>query len=321
MILWKCNTLISNNDGTSSRRNRKPKRKDTKVTQPSGPTDNVVDEVVYEEMDDSLERVATTATSLDAEQDRGNINKTQSKATLNEPSSLRTSSDSGLRCQETIGDTNARTTNKLPQKLLQNDVSCNLWMHFETKGIDEQEAIRLQAEFDKEERLAREKDEANVALTKEWNDIQAKIDVDCQLAQRLQAQEQEELTDDEKARLFVQFLEQRRKYFAAKRVEEKRNIPLTRAQQRSIMCTYLKNMEGWKPKSLKNKSFANIQELFNKAFTRVNTFVDYRTELMEESSKKAEVMEESSKKSEVEIAQESSSKKAGEALEQESSKK
>ncbi|GJV82663.1 hypothetical protein Tco_1522561 [Tanacetum coccineum] len=37
-------------------------------------------------------RAATTATSLDAEQDRGNINKTQSKATLNEPSSLGTSS-------------------------------------------------------------------------------------------------------------------------------------------------------------------------------------------------------------------------------------
>ncbi|GKC21079.1 hypothetical protein Tco_1023229 [Tanacetum coccineum] len=70
----------------------------------------------------------------------------------------------------------------------------------------------------------------------------------------MQAQEQEELTDEEKARLFVQFLEQRRKYFAAKRAEEKRNRPPTRAQQRSIMCTYLKNMEGWKPKSLKNKT-------------------------------------------------------------------
>ncbi|GJR65161.1 putative ribonuclease H-like domain-containing protein [Tanacetum coccineum] len=72
---------------------RKPKRKDTEVPQLSGPTDNVADEVVYEEIDDSLERVATTATSLDAEQDRGNINKTQSKATLNEPSSLGTSSE------------------------------------------------------------------------------------------------------------------------------------------------------------------------------------------------------------------------------------
>ncbi|GJZ68720.1 hypothetical protein Tco_0631960 [Tanacetum coccineum] len=39
----------------------------------------------------------------------------------------------------------------------------------------------------------------------------AKIDADYQLAQRLQAQEQDELTDEEKARLFVLFLEQRRK--------------------------------------------------------------------------------------------------------------
>ncbi|GJS27315.1 hypothetical protein Tco_0487935 [Tanacetum coccineum] len=36
------------------------------------------------------------------------------------------------------------------------------------------------------------------------------------------------------------------------------------------------------------KVFANIQELFDKAMKRVNTFVDYRTELVQESSKKAE---------------------------------
>ncbi|GKA86539.1 hypothetical protein Tco_0808250 [Tanacetum coccineum] len=106
----------------------------------------------------------------------------------------------------------------------------------------------------------------------------AKIDVDYQLAQRLQAQEQEELTDEEKSRLM-------------------------------------------EPKSLKNKSFANIQELFDKAFKKVNTFVDYRTEVMKESSKKAKVMEESSKKAKAEIAQESVQKRAGESLEQESSKK
>ncbi|GKD46201.1 hypothetical protein Tco_1270846 [Tanacetum coccineum] len=111
-------------------------------------------------------------------------------------------------------------------------------------SFDEQEAIRLQAEFDEEVRLAR-------------------------------------LTVDEKATLFQQLLEKRRKHFVAKRAEEKRNRPPIRAQQRSIMCTYLKNMAGWKPKDLKRKSFANIQELFDKAFKRVNTFVDFRTELVE----------------------------------------
>ncbi|GKD72532.1 hypothetical protein Tco_1330814, partial [Tanacetum coccineum] len=45
-------------------------RKDTQIPQSSGPTDNVTDEAVNEEMYDSLERAATTDTSLDAKQDR-----------------------------------------------------------------------------------------------------------------------------------------------------------------------------------------------------------------------------------------------------------
>ncbi|GJR48199.1 hypothetical protein Tco_1316302 [Tanacetum coccineum] len=104
-------------------------------------------------------------------------------------------------------------------------------------SFDEQEAKRLQVKFDEEERLAREKNEANVALTEEWNDIQAKIGTDYELAQRLQAEEQEELTVEEKAILFQQLLEKRRKHFAAKRAEEKRNRLPTKAQQRSIICT------------------------------------------------------------------------------------
>ncbi|GJY01200.1 hypothetical protein Tco_0359352 [Tanacetum coccineum] len=87
----------------------KPKRKDTQIPQSSGPIDNVADEAVNEEMDGSLERAATTATSLDTEQDRGNINKTQSKATPNEAGSQGTTSGGGPRCQETMGDTIAQT--------------------------------------------------------------------------------------------------------------------------------------------------------------------------------------------------------------------
>ncbi|GJV92850.1 hypothetical protein Tco_1540663 [Tanacetum coccineum] len=119
------------------------------------------------------------------------------------------------------------------------------------------------------------------------NDIQAKIDADHHLAKRLQAREQEELSDAEKATLFQQLLEKRRKYFAAKRAEEKRNKPPIKAQQRQIMCTYLKNMEGYKLKDLKSKGFDSIQEMFNRAFKRVNTFEDFRTELVEGKEKRA----------------------------------
>ncbi|GJS77239.1 reverse transcriptase [Tanacetum coccineum] len=98
-------------------RSRRSKRKDTKVPQPSGPTTNVADEAVNKEMDDSFERVATTATSLDAEQDRGNINKTQSKVIPNEPSSSGTSLGGGPRRQETMGDTIAQTRSENVSKL------------------------------------------------------------------------------------------------------------------------------------------------------------------------------------------------------------
>ncbi|GJV04935.1 hypothetical protein Tco_1338504 [Tanacetum coccineum] len=155
-----------------------------------------------------------------------------------------------------------------------------------TKGVVMQEpsettttTILSKDKRKEEERIAREKEEDNAALIAQWNDIQDK---------------------------------KRRKHFAAKRAEERRNRPPTKAQQRSIMCTYLKNMAGWKPKDLKTKSFANVQELFDKAMKRVNTFVDMDTELVGGS----EVREEGS-----ETREESSSKRAGDELEQEPSKK
>nr|GEU52397.1 retrotransposable element Tf2 [Tanacetum cinerariifolium] len=88
---------------------RKTKRQDTELPQTSVPTKTVADEAVNEEMYDSLKRATTTATSLDAEWDRGNISKTQSKATPNEPSSFGTSSGGVPRRQDTMRDTIAQT--------------------------------------------------------------------------------------------------------------------------------------------------------------------------------------------------------------------
>ncbi|GJV98700.1 hypothetical protein Tco_1553952 [Tanacetum coccineum] len=78
------------------------------------------------------------------------------------------------------------------------------------------------------------------------------------------------------------------------------------------MCTYLKYMAGWKPKDLKTKSFANVQELFDKAMKRVNTFVDMDKELVRGS----EVREEGS-----ETREEIRSNRVGDKLEHEPSKK
>ncbi|GKB36662.1 putative ribonuclease H-like domain-containing protein [Tanacetum coccineum] len=61
----------------------KPKRT-TKISQSSGPIPLVTNETVIKEWEDIMERAATTASSLEAEQDSGNITRTQSMATLNE---------------------------------------------------------------------------------------------------------------------------------------------------------------------------------------------------------------------------------------------
>ncbi|GJS78505.1 hypothetical protein Tco_0728386 [Tanacetum coccineum] len=151
--------------------------------------------------------------------------------------------------------------------------------------FDEQEAIRLQAKFDEEERITREKEEDNVALIAQWNDIQDKVETDYELAQRLQVEEQEELTIEEKSKLFQQLLDKRRKNFATKKAEERRNRPHTKAHK----------------------------GLFDKAMKRVNTFVDMDTELIGGSEVRVEGSET--------IAQERSLKRAGDELEQDKSKK
>ncbi|GJZ95052.1 hypothetical protein Tco_0667255 [Tanacetum coccineum] len=54
-----------------------------------------------------------------------------------------------------------------------------------------------------------------------------------------------------------------------------------------MMCTYLKNMEGYKLKDLKSKGFDSIQEMFDRAFKRVNAFEDFTIELVEGKEKRA----------------------------------
>nr|GEV35416.1 hypothetical protein [Tanacetum cinerariifolium] len=61
-------------------------------------------------------------------------------------------------------------------------------------------------------------------------------------------------------------------------------------------------MEGYKIKDLKFKEFDSIQEMFDRAFKRVNTFEDFRTELVEGKEKIAgtELIQEITKKQKVE---------------------
>ncbi|GJT68383.1 retrovirus-related pol polyprotein from transposon TNT 1-94 [Tanacetum coccineum] len=101
-------------------------------------------------------------------------------------------------------------------------------------SLDEQIARDIQAKLDaellEEQKLARkQQEEANIALIKSWENTQAMMEADRLLAERLQSKEKEELTNEEKAKLFMELMEKRRKHFATLRAQEKRNKPLTKA--------------------------------------------------------------------------------------------
>nr|GEX25034.1 hypothetical protein [Tanacetum cinerariifolium] len=265
---------------------QKLKRKDTQIPHPSGPTEFVTDEVVHKELGDRLVRAATTTSSLKAEQDSDKDHSIDSlkrrvkkleKRNRSITYKLKrlykvslTARVESSRDEESLDEDASKQKRRID--VIDGDDKITLVNDADNEMLNEEAALQLQAEFDEKEILARERakkeQEANIPLIETWDDIQAKIDAGHQLAERLQAQEQEELSDAEKAILFQQLLLKRRKHFAAKRAKKKRNKPPTKAQQRKIMCNYLKNMEGYKLKDLKLKEFDRIQKMFDRAFRR-----------------------------------------------------
>nr|GEW51629.1 hypothetical protein [Tanacetum cinerariifolium] len=234
---------------------RKPKRKTIKVPQPSGSIDIAADEAVYKKGCDSLVRVTTTTSSLEAEQDSGKI----TKETSNKPSSQGTSSGDGPRRQDTIGDTSTHTrviSSSDDETLDKEDTSKqgrideidankdialvsphdhnivqdegiedvgeeevvevvttaptitaeSTKTHVEDKGkgkaklieepkmpkkrkhqirADEELAVKLQAKIHEEERIAKEKAQQVKEVNLAWDDVQAKIKADYEMAQSL----------------------------------------------------------------------------------------------------------------------------------------
>nr|GEY56381.1 hypothetical protein [Tanacetum cinerariifolium] len=98
------------------------------------------------------------------------------------------------------------------------------------------------------QRIAREKateqEAKDAALIEQMEDVQERIDTDALLEERLQQEEREQFTVDEQAKMLVDLIAERKKFFAAQRAEQIKNKTPTKAQLRNKMVTYLKNMDA-----------------------------------------------------------------------------
>nr|GEX14897.1 hypothetical protein [Tanacetum cinerariifolium] len=133
------------------------------------------------------------------------------------------------------------------------------------------------------------------------------IMIDEEVARNLEAQMQDELLQEEKigelsieekSRLFVELMDKRKKHFARLKAEKIRSKPPTKAQKRNQMCTYLKNMANYNHNQLKNKSFQEIQMLFNNTIKLIDSFVSMDTELVKGSEKAVKGSEKAVKENE-----------------------
>ncbi|GJW46098.1 hypothetical protein Tco_0077744, partial [Tanacetum coccineum] len=300
-------TQPSSSQPQRKQKSRKSKKKNTDVPQPSGSTSDVPDENVPTTSNDPLLSV----------EDRLKLTKLMDLCT-----NLQKSRELQGRKIADI-DTDAKVT-LIDETLGRNDDN----IMFDTSVLDEQEVkvekVVSTAEVTTDSATTTTVDELTLAQTLiEIKAAKPKVvttavttatttvtrtkargvvfqEPNYELAARLQAQEQEELTIKERSKMFVELMDKIKKHFARLRAEE---------HNRSQMSTYLKHMAGYKQNQLKSKNYDEIQKLFDKSMTRVNMFVDIDTELVKRSSKKAE------------MAQESSSKRAGDELEQEKAKK
>ncbi|GJS38281.1 reverse transcriptase domain-containing protein [Tanacetum coccineum] len=215
-------------------------------------------------------------------QDRGNIDKTQSKATLIEPSSLGTSSGGGPRHQETMGDTIAQTGFKNVSKTSNDSllVGVRIWLKRVNCGLIWRFVLSDPSDYcwvkesrgdlqqTRPQQYLKDKGKAIMEEPEKPTKRKDQIRHDEEVAQRLQAQLQAELEEEDR------LVRQR---------EEEANIVSWDNVQAMIDADYLMALTNCKQKRTRK-----VESSFEKAMKKVNTFVDMDAELVEGSKVRAE---------------------------------
>ncbi|GJR59422.1 hypothetical protein Tco_1501584 [Tanacetum coccineum] len=110
---------------------------------------------------------------------------------------------------------------------------------------DAEVARQLEVELQGEVKRERQREEqASIDyIANLYDEVQERIDVDHELAVRLNHEEHEKYTVDERAKLLAEFFERRKKQLVEERAVAIRNKPPTRTKLRKIQALYIKEQE------------------------------------------------------------------------------
>ncbi|GJY12733.1 hypothetical protein Tco_0382042 [Tanacetum coccineum] len=179
------------------------------------------------------------------------------------------------------GETERVQRRKGKEPMTEEDLQAEVQASKKSKELQEladlEEAQRLQAKMDAETQrqidldalLARrlveqEEEAAQEALATEFDYIQARLNADQILAEKLQQEEREQYSIEDRAKFLHDTIAAQRKFLAEQRSATIRNKPPTISQLRNQMITYLKHVANKKHAELKSKSFEEIQVLYER---------------------------------------------------------
>ncbi|GJT29003.1 hypothetical protein Tco_0909278 [Tanacetum coccineum] len=165
--------------------------------------------------------------------------------------------------------------------------------------LDKMLAKRVQEEQELSEQQLKRKAEVQKAAQfyteEDWDTIRAKLEANTEVVKSLQG---ESISNDDFAKRMVEMINEKKKFYAEQKAKAKRSKPMTQAQQREYMSTFIKNQSSWKLSQLKKLSFEELKTEFEKLMKSIESFVPMETEarvkrhglqLEQETSKKQKI--------------------------------
>ncbi|GJR92177.1 hypothetical protein Tco_0264351 [Tanacetum coccineum] len=165
--------------------------------------------------------------------------------------------------------------------------------------LDKMVAKRVQEEQELSEQQLKRKAEVQEAAQfyteEDWDTIRAKLEANTEVVKSLQG---ESISNDDFAKRMVEMINEKKKFYAEQKAKAKRSKPMTQAQQREYMSTFIKNQSSWKLSQLKKLSFEELKTEFEKLMKSIESFVPMETEarvkrhglqLEQETSKKQKI--------------------------------
>ncbi|GJV38585.1 hypothetical protein Tco_1411062 [Tanacetum coccineum] len=150
--------------------------------------------------------------------------------------------------------------------------------------LERQDALiakRVQDELELSEtqkkRMAQVQEAAKYYTEEDWDSVRAKLEANRDLSSKVLSID---FSSDDFAKKMVELINEKKRLYKEQRERDRRNRPMTQAEQREYMIKYLKRQgNNWKMSQLKKLKPDELKEEFDKCVEKVKKFIPMNSEL------------------------------------------